>query len=53
MVKLLGINCIYRVPKEGKHFDGHGDLAASYNEGEVVGCIFQEHPDQTTLKKMG
>ena len=53
MVKLLGINCIYKAPLPGKAFDKHGDLAANYLPGEVVGVIFQEHPDQKTLKKMG
>ena len=53
MVKLLGINCIYKAPLPGKHFDVHGDLDADYFPGEVVGVIFQEHPDQKTLKKMG
>ena len=53
MVKLLGINCIYRAPLPGKQFDKHGDLDARYYAGEVVGVIFQEHPDQKTLKKMG
>ena len=53
MVKLLGINCIYRAPLPGKTFDGHGDLDAHYQKGEIVGCIFQDHPDQKTLRKMG
>lgn len=52
-VKLLGINCIYRAPLPGKAFDKHGDLDSRYQHGEVVGVIFQEHPDQKTLKKMG
>ncbi len=53
MVKLLGINCIYRAPLPGKTFDHHGDLDARYMPGKIVGCIFQDHPDQKTLKKMG
>ena len=53
MVKLLGVNCIYRAPLPGKTFDAHGDLDAKYYPGEVVGVIFQDHPDQKTLKKMG
>ena len=53
MVKLLGVNCIYRAPLPGKTFDAHGDLDAKYYPGEVVSVIFQEHPDQKTLKKMG
>ena len=52
-VKLLGINCIYRAPLPGKTFDMHGDLDAKYYPGEVVSVIFQDHPDQKTLKKMG
>ena len=52
-VKLLGINCIYRAPLPGKTFDMHGDLDAKYYPGEFVSVIFQEHPDQKTLKKMG
>ena len=53
MTKLLGINCIYKAPMPDKTFDGHGDLDADYQPGEVVGCIFQDHPDQKTLRKMG
>ena len=53
MVKLIGINCIYRAPLPGKRFDTHGDLDADYEKPIVVGCIFQDHPDQKTLKKMG
>ena len=53
MVRLLGINCIYKAPMDDKNFDTHGDLDADYYPGMLVGCIFQEHPDQKTLKKMG
>jgi len=56
MVKLLGINCIYKAPKDSKEFDEHGEIhpeTEKYYIGQVVGCIFQEHPDQKTLKKMG
>lgn len=53
MVKLLGINCQYRAPMSNKHFNTIGDLESDYYPAEIVGCIFQEHPDQKTLKKMG
>jgi hypothetical protein len=53
MVKLLGINCIYKEPLSGKDYDDHGDLQSKYKKGISVGCIFQDHPDQKTLKKMG
>lgn len=54
MTKQLGVLCKYYIPKPGKRFDGYGDLSADYDEyKEKVGCIFQDHPDQATLKKMG
>ena len=53
MVKLLGINCIYKAPLPGKTFDRHGDLDADYYKGIPVGCIFEEYPNQKTLKKAG
>ena len=53
MVKLLGINCQYRAPLSGKTYDPHGDLEAHYKKPLTVGVIFQDHPDQKTLKKMG
>ena len=53
MVKLLGIHCLYRAPLNGKTYSLHGDLEAHYTKPVSVGCIFQDHPDQKTLKKMG
>lgn len=53
MVKLLGINCQYRAPLSGKTYDQHGDLEANYSKPQTIGVIFQDHPDQKTLKKMG
>lgn len=53
MTKLHGINCIYKAPKNSKNFDVHGELETNEYPGVVVGCIFQDHPDQKSLKKMG
>lgn len=53
MVKLLGITCKYKAPREDTNFDSHGELDANYYPELEVGCIFQDHPDQKTLKKMG
>jgi hypothetical protein len=60
MTKLIGITCGYKAPinNENKHllkeFDKYGDLKANYPKNWIsVGCIFQDHPDQKTLKKMG
>ena len=53
MTQLLGINCLYRAPLTSKDYNQHGDLDSRYQPPIVVGCIFQDHPDQKTLKKMG
>lgn len=53
MTKLLGINVIYRAPREGKSYSGYGELESFYYEPILVGCIFNEHPNQWTMKKLG
>lgn len=51
--KLIGIRVIYRAPMENKTWDGFGELDGSFYPPEVVGCLFTEHPNQKTVKKMG
>jgi hypothetical protein len=51
-VALHGINCKYRAPI-GKDYDMHGDLQANYKPEIIVGCLFEEHPNQKSLKKAG
>lgn len=53
MTKLIGFSCIYRAPRKSKTFDIHGDLKTNYTEPITIGCIFEEHPNQKTLKKQG
>lgn len=53
MVRLLGIQVIYRSPMKNKHWDKYGELDTYYNAPEIVGCIFDEHPNQWTMKKLG
>lgn len=53
LTALQGINCIYKAPDKNKTYDLKGDLQTGYSKGTIVGCIFQDHPDQKTLKKMG
>lgn len=54
MCKLLGIYVLYRAPKaESKKYTNYAELDASYEEPILVGCIFDEHPTQQTLKKIG
>lgn len=53
MTALHGINCKYKAPARNKDYDIQGDLQSGYEPEIIVGCIFQEHPDQKSLKKMG
>jgi hypothetical protein len=53
MTRLHGINVIYKEPLKNKEYDNRGDLVSGYKPGITIGCIFQEHPDQKSLKKMG
>lgn len=53
MTALHGINCKYRAPLKNKEYDINGDLQTGYKPEIIVGCIFEEHPDQKSLKKAG
>lgn len=54
MVKLLGIQVLYRpIKEEGKDYNGYGELDAFYDLPLLVGCIFDEHPNQKTMRKLG
>ena len=53
MVKLHGINVIYRAVKPGKHWTTYAELDTNFEAPTIEGCIFDEHPTQQTLKKIG
>lgn len=53
MCRLNGINVLYRAPLKDKHYTLYTEIDSNYQPPEVVGCIFNEHPDQRTLKKIG
>lgn len=53
MVKLIGLNVLYRAPRESKTYDTWGELDTAYYEPILVGCIYQDHPTQQTAKKLG
>lgn len=53
MTKLIGITALYRTLKPGKKWTNYAEIDANYFPFEPVGCIFNEHPDQKTMKKMG
>lgn len=54
MCDLIGVILLYREPKKGsKQYDGNGELDAFYELPRPIGCIFDEHPNQWTMKKLG
>lgn len=54
MLKLLGLNVIYRAPREdSKTYNGYGELSSYYYDPEIVSCIYDEHPTQKTMRKLG
>lgn len=53
MVKLLGIQVVYYAPRPGKHYTLHTEIATNFQEPEVIGVIFNEYPDQKSMKKLG
>lgn len=52
-VKLQGINVIYRAVKPGMKYTTYAELDTNFEPPMLEGCIFDEHPTQQTLKKMG
>ena len=53
LVRLLGIQVFYRAPLPNKHYTGYTEIESNYYEPIQLGCIFHDHPDQQTLKKIG
>lgn len=52
MVRLLGINVTYFSIKN-KHFSNYSELISDPKNGITVGCIFTDHIDQKTQRKLG
>ena len=53
LLALHGINCKYRAPLPNKTNDKYGDLQTGYKPEIIVGCLFEEHPNQKSLRKAG
>ena len=52
MTELIGIITLFRKPKN-KNYDRYGEIDSNYDAPIKVGCIFEEHPNQWTMKKLG
>jgi hypothetical protein len=53
MTEMLGVKVIHRAPRQGKTYTMYSEIDSNYFEPELVGCIFDEHPNQRTMKKLG
>lgn len=53
MCKLIGIQVIYRAPRKDKYWTQYSEIKSNYQDPILIGCIFDEHPDQKTAKKIG
>lgn len=53
LVTLLGVQVKHRAPRPDKHYTTYAEIQGNYFEPEIVGCIFSEHLDQRTMKKLG
>lgn len=53
-LSLHGLNIQYRVPIEGvKDYTLNGELDSKYYPAKQISCIFEEHPSQKSMQKMG
>ena len=53
LVTMIGVNVMHRAPRPDKHYTTYAEIQGNYFEPEQVGCIFVEHVDQKTMKKLG
>jgi len=53
MCTMVGVKVIHRAPRPGKSYTTYSEIDSNYFEPELVGCIFEEHPNHRTMKKLG
>jgi len=53
MVRLLGIQVLYRAPRPNKHFNTYAEIESDFMPPIRVGCLFEGTPTQQTMKKLG
>lgn len=53
MCTMVGIKVIHRAPRAGKTYTTYSEIDSNYFEPQLTGCIFEEHPNQRTMKKLG
>ena len=53
MCNLIGIKVLYYAPRDDKHWTTYAEIKSNYYDPILVGCIFEDHPNQYTMKKLG
>lgn len=53
MCTMVGIRVIHRAPRAGKSYTIYSEIDSNYFEPQLTRCIFEEHPNQRTMKKLG
>ena len=53
MCNLIGIKVLFYAPKENKHWTTYAEIETNFEIPKLIGCIFEDHPNQYTMKKLG
>ena len=53
MCNLIGIKVLFYAPKENKHWTTYAEIETNFEVPKLIGCIFEDHPNQYTMKKLG
>ena len=53
MCNLIGIKVLFYAPKENKHWTTYAEIKTNFENPVLIGCIFEDHPNQYTMKKLG
>ena len=53
MVQLHGIKFIYYAPRQDNHYTTYAEISSNYQQPDVVGVLFDEYPEQKSMKKAG
>ena len=53
MCNLIGIKVLYYIPKDNKYWTTYAEIKTNFYDPILVSCIFEDHPNQYTMKKLG
>lgn len=53
MLHMIGIKVFHYAPLPGKRYTNYGEIKTCFEEPVLTGCIFDDHPTQKTMKKLG